>query len=61
MTTNIVPFPKREGNGAREALMNVMRDPASRCLGEWDTPAATDYILARLYTVGFVVVPMEGK
>ena len=30
MTAEIVQFPKKDGNGAREAVMGVMRDPHMR-------------------------------
>ena len=61
MTADIVPFPKPDGNGSREALMDILRSPAAQCLGEWDAPAVTDYLLGKLFMAGFVIVPMEEK
>lgn len=60
MTAEIIPMPERDkGNGAREALMDVMKGSIARPIADWDCPAVTDYILASLYVAGFVVVPIE--
>jgi hypothetical protein len=47
------------GNGAREALIEVMGKVPARCLGDWDAPACTDYILALMWERGFKVAPLE--
>lgn len=61
MTAEIVQFPKKDGNGAREAVMGVMRDPHMRWpLGEWDVPAVTEYFLISLWSAGFKIVPLDG-
>ena len=56
----VIPFPKPDGNGAREALIEIVRSPAARCLGEWDAPAVTDYLLAKLFVAGFAIVPVDS-
>ena len=61
MSAEIIPMPRNEGNGAREALMAAMRGSIAKPIADWDCPAVTDYILARLYLAGFIVVPLEGK
>lgn len=48
-----------DGNGGREALIAIMGTEPARCLGRWDAPACTDYILATLWHRGFKIVPLE--
>lgn len=56
----IIEFPQNKGNGAREAVMEILDDNHMRMpLGEWDYPAVTDYWLGRLWEAGFKVVPLQ--
>lgn len=61
MSADVIPFkPKQQrSNGAREALIETLRDPASYCRGSWDTESAADYILLRMVLAGFVIVPLN--
>jgi len=60
MTAKIIPLPQNKGNGSREAVMEILQDNHMRMpLGEWDIPTVTDYWLARLWELGFKVVPLE--
>lgn len=58
MSADVIPFePKQRSNGAREALIEIMRPSMTRPIADWDSPNVTDYILASLYEAGFVIVP----
>lgn len=60
MTAEIIPLPvTRGGNGAREALIDILTRAASHPLGNWDAHAVADYIIASLYVEGFVVAPIK--
>lgn len=60
MTAKIVEFPKKDGNGAREALRAILADPHMRMpLGDWDVPVVADYLLACIWEAGFKVVPVK--
>jgi hypothetical protein len=47
----------RTGNGSREAMIGIIAKAPARCLGDWDAPACTDWILAQLWNEGFRIVP----
>lgn len=49
----------RLGNGAREAMIEVLGKAPSHCLGKWDAPACTDWILAMLWYEGFEIVCLD--
>jgi hypothetical protein len=58
---NVIAFPDlAKSNGAREALMRILRNRSTRVLGDWDVPAVTDYMLALLWMDGFMIVPVSG-
>lgn len=61
MTADIIPLPKRDGNGAREALADILSEPLVGMLVAFDKARATDAILLRLAAAGFIIVPMEDK
>ncbi len=59
---SVVPFPipkSQPGDGAREAMIEIMSKRAASCLGAFDAPAVTDYILALLWEAGFKVAPID--
>lgn len=65
MTAEIISLADRRpgeassaGNGAREALIEVMSGDMPERLGKWDE-ADTDWILAMLWYRGFKIVPLE--
>jgi hypothetical protein len=55
MPAQIIAFPKSEGNGAREALIEI--------LAGWDQgnpEGRADVLITLLYYRGFKVVPLDG-
>lgn len=59
----IVQMPKRNtGNGAREAVMEIVRNPHFRKpLGDWDVHTVTDCLLMELWQYGYKIVPIYQK
>lgn len=60
---NVVEMPKRNcGNGAREAVMEIVRSPHFRKpLGEWDVNAVADCFLMELLEYGYKVVRISDR
>ena len=58
MTATLIPFPKNEGNGAREALIEIIQHlPQRPSVAE--ATFQGDWLLLMLADRGFVLVPME--
>lgn len=59
----VVLSTRNKGNGAREAMIDLLLDNHISCrpLGDWDCPAVADYILALLWERGFKVVPLGNE
>jgi hypothetical protein len=55
MPAQIIAFPKSEGNGAREALIEILAASEQR-----NPEGRADTILTLLYYRGFKVVPLDG-
>lgn len=49
---------KPDGNGAREALMNILDDSLVKMQVAFDNERATDVILLKLAEAGFLIKPM---
>jgi hypothetical protein len=58
MSAEIVNFPKKDGNGAREALIDATRVLPGRKPSDADF--LSDWILGELWERGFKVVPLDG-
>jgi hypothetical protein len=42
-------------------MMELIAKPSAHCLGDWDSAACTDWLLATLWDHGFKIVPLETK
>jgi hypothetical protein len=60
MSAEIVAFPKREGNGAREALNDIAGTLPSTLKDSSDALCWADWILTMLRYRGFKIVPLDG-
>ena len=61
MTSNIIKFPDfLKGNGAREALIEVLDCEAEKADGENDL-LLVDRMLGHLWIMGFKIVPIEDE
>lgn len=49
------------GNGAKEALMEVVTKAPDQIMDKEEPSAAADWILAMLWYHGFKVVPLDGE
>ena len=56
--TNVVKFPKKTGNGAREAMIGALSGPLLK-FPQDNAVAVTDYVLLSLYMAGFEIVPVK--
>jgi hypothetical protein len=55
MPAKIIAFPKNEGNGAREALIEILAASEQR-----NPEGRADSLLTLLWFNGFKVVPLDG-
>jgi hypothetical protein len=49
------------GNGAREALMEILDDSLVKMLAAFDTERGVDAILLKLAAKGFKIAPLEEQ
>jgi len=56
MTAEIIAFPVNPGNGARDALIEIMKATSLE-----NPEGKTDVLLTLLWFHGFKVVPLDGN
>jgi hypothetical protein len=61
--TNVVEFPAKDGNGAREALIEIIHGRMAIVIldPDKDGPPVADWILLELLARGFIVVPVTDR
>lgn len=60
--SEVIPFPKKDGNGAREALEKILDEITDKFDSHYlDKLLTVDHILLKLAAAGYVIKPLDDQ